>query len=309
MAIFSFFIVVATILWYLNKLSNEYTTDLQFPLRIINQPKGKIIVGEPVEKLTLRVNAFGYYLLRYKISASLIPITIDLNEVLLLPYKKSSSHFYILSTRLRSTIVSQIGGEFRLEAVLPDTLFFEFTSLEEKKVKVLPKVVTTFEKQYMQSGPVVVSPDSITLSGPKSILDTINHVETLPVKGDRLYSDLEVTGSLPPIKQVAFSHRRVSIVVPVEKFTEATISLPIEVKNKPDNIEVKLIPSTVNFKCNVVLSRYNNLNNRYFTAQVDYFAIDWSSTNKLRVNITRMPDFITKFDFEPKYVEYIIEKK
>jgi YbbR domain-containing protein len=232
-----------------------------------------------------------------------------LSQVTLIPHKNSDTQFFVITSRLRSSISSQVGGEFQLEAILPDTLMFEFTSLVEKKVKVIPNLSISFERQYMQSASVVVFPDSITISGPKLVIDTISKIITLPIREDRLNSDFEATGTLPPIKQVAFSHRKVDITVPVEKFTEALVSVPIEVKNKPSDTEVKLIPSTINFKCNVVLSQYSNLNSRYFTAQVDYSSIDWNTSNKLRVTITRMPDFINKFDFEPKYVEYIIERK
>jgi hypothetical protein len=302
-------VVVATILWYLNKLSSEYTTDLSFPLRIVNQPKGKIIVGDPPKEISLKVNAFGYYLLRYKIGSSLMPITVDLSQAYLLPYNNSDSQFFLLTSRLRRSISSQLSGEFQLEAIMPDTLFFEFTTLVEKKVRVVPNLNITFERQYMQSGPVIALPDSITISGPKSLIDTISEIYTLPVKQDRLVSTFETSATLPSIKQVAFSHRKVEVTLPVEKFTEASITVPVEVNNQPENTDVKLIPSSVVLKCNVVLSQYSNLNSRYFTAQVDYFAIDMNMAKRLRVTITRKPDFIQKYDFEPKYIEYIIEKK
>ena len=309
LAIFSFFIVVATILWYLNKLGNEYTADLSFPLRIVNQPKGKIIVGEPPKEISLKVNAFGYFLLRYKIGSSLMPITIDLSQVILQSYNNSDSRFFLLTSRLRRSISSELSSDFQLEAIMPDTLFFEFTTLVEKKVKVLPKLSISLERQYMQSGPVIAFPDSVTISGPKSLIDTIADIFTLPIKQDRLVSTFETEGVLPTIKQVAFSHRKVKITVPIEKFTEASITIPVEVKNKPEDIDIKLIPGSVVLKCNVVLSQYSNLNSRYFTAQVDYFAIDMNMAKRIRVTISRKPDFIQKYDFEPKYIEYIIEKK
>ena len=308
LAVFSFFLVIAIILWYLNKLTNEYTTELLFPVKIVNQPKGKVIVGEPVKELSLRVTAFGYNLLPYKIGSSLLPITIDLNQSILTPIPGTGSRSYILTSRLRHSISSQLSGDFQLESILPDTIIFEFTTLVEKKVKVKPNLQVNFERQFMQAGLVVTTPDSIIISGPKSIIDTINQVTTLPIIRSNLFENTDLVASLPVIKQVGFSHRKVHVMLPVEKFTEAKIDVPIEAVNVPSDIAIKLMPSIVTIKCNVVLSQYTTLNSKQFSVQVDYNSVDQNSGNRLRVNVTRKPDKVQRYDFEPKYVEYLIEK-
>ncbi len=307
-AIFTFFLIVATILWYLNKLSYEYDTELVYPVRFENFPKGKVMVGEPPHNLKIGVKAFGYTLLRYKLVASISPLVIDLNKTPLLPQRDSESIFYITAARMRSPIISQLRGELQLLSVLPDTIFFELTSLVQRKVAVKPDLQIFTEKQHMRSGPVTIVPDSIIISGPKTIIDTIAELNTALLRLDKLTSSVERYIPIIQIPQVGYSHRRVSATIPVEKYTEATFSTPIDIRNNPQDVQLILLPRSVNIKCNVPLSQYANLSSRYFDVFVDYSSIDISLGNKLRVQVVSKVEFIGNIDFEPKYVEFIIEK-
>lgn len=307
LSIFTFFLFVATALWYLNKLSYEYITDITFPLKVANMPKGKVIVGEPPKEITLGVKAYGYTLLRYKIASSLSPINLNLDQVPLVPIPNSDTKFFILTSRVRRSIINQLKGELLLERIAPDSLFFEFTQLSEKKVKVSPQIEYSFDRQFMLSGPIIVSPDSITISGPTTIIDTINSISTVSANFDKLSSSENSNVYLKEINQVGLSHRRVNLTIPVEKFTEAKLTKAIEVRNLPDTLRLILIPRTVELKCNVVMSRYKNLS-EIVDVYVDYHDIKNSMDNKLRVQHSGQPYVISNFDLDPMFVEFIIER-
>jgi len=275
----------------------------------VNNPKGKVIVGEPANSLQLKVTAYGYNLLRYSLGSSMMPLTIDLLNAPVIPLRNSETRYYLLTSKIIHSFESQLSSELTLEEIQPDTIFFEFADLVAKRVNVVPDLRVSFERQYMQSGPLVVEPDTITISGPSSIIDTITNIKTLPLVYDKLYLPLEEMATLPKIQQVGFSHRKVMVKLPVEKYTEATIQVPIEIRNKPPDINIKLIPSTVDLKCNVVLSRYNLLKSSDFTLSVEYKSIEENKSGRLRVIVSRKPSYIHKIDFKPKYVDFIIEQK
>ena len=306
--IFTFFLVVATILWYLNKLGYEYDTELAFPVRFENFPNGKVVVGEPPHHLSMRVKTYGYTLLKHKLVASISPLVIDLERTPLLQFKRSDSKFFLTAAGLRSSIASQLRGDLQLISVHPDTLFFELTSLTNRKVPVKPDLRLSFEKQHMQSAPISIEPDSVVISGPKTIIDTIAALHSQEIRLDKLTSTAEQSAVLSPIQQVAFSVRKVEVRIPVEKFTEATFSCPIDIKNLPPNIRLILLPRTVNIKCNIPLSHYSTLGSGCFEAYVDFNSIDNSLGNTIRVHTIPKKEFISNFDFEPKFVEFFIEK-
>jgi hypothetical protein len=309
LVIFTFFVFVATILWYLNNLTYEYSTEITFPLRIENMPRGKVLIGEPPKNITLQVRAYGYTLLRYKMGASLSPLFLDLDQLPLLPISGSDSKFFILTSTIRNSFLSQLSGDLQLGIIPIDSLFFEFTKMASKRVEVFPIVNYSIEKQHMLAGPVVLKPDSITISGPQTLIDTINRIKTKPIRLDRLTANHSSTVYLQDIYQVGFSHRRVTLDIPVEKFTEANVSSNIIVRNLPDTLRLILLPRSINIKCNVLISRYKNLNQgEVLKPYVDFNDLQTLSGNRLIINIESQPYVVTIIDYEPKYVDYIIER-
>jgi hypothetical protein len=307
--IFLFFLIVSTLIWYLSKLSHEYSTNLSYPIRYESLPKGKVLVGEPVRKMQLKVKAFGYTLLKCKMSAALSPIELDLSKHLSQSFEGAKPKFFILTYRIRNSVAKQLGSDILLEGIEPDTLFVELAEMVEKIVPVQPIIETDFERQFMQSGTMSIEPDMVTLSGPKSILDTVLNVKTKLLKLSKLNQKVVKKLSLIPIHQVSFSSRFVLVNIPVEKYTELAIDVPVEIENMPDSIKLMFIPKNISVKCNVVLSRYFALKPRMFKAVVDYKLITKSLNKKLKVRIAMVPDNVSLVDFDPKYVEYIIEKR
>lgn len=309
LVIFIFFLIVSTIIWYLSKLSHEYSTTLAYPIRYESLPKGKVLVGEPPRKIQLRVKAFGYTLLKEKLSAALSPIELDLNKHLSQSFDGPKSKQFILTYRLRNGVVKQLGSEILLEGIEPDTLFLELAAMADKTVKVIPDIQTDFEQQYMQSGDLTLEPREITISGPKSVIDTIVSVKTRQVNFKKLNQKVLKKMSLIPINQVSFSHRSVLLSLPVEKYTEITMKIPVDIENQPDNVKLMVIPRTIDVKCNVVLSKYFTLKPIMFRAVVDYVQISNSLNKKLKVKLVTFPEYVSLVDFYPKYVEYIIENR
>ncbi|MBN1989221.1 MAG: YbbR-like domain-containing protein [Bacteroidales bacterium] len=309
MAIFGFFLLIATALWYLNKLSHEYTTTLSYPVRFVNLPRGKVLVGDLPKRLDLKVNAYGYTLLRYKMSAALVPVEFSFSEIPLRPIGLSKTKYYVLTSKALGHFSSQLSSDIRLDAILPDSLVFEFASTIEKRVKVEPVLKVGFAKQFMLAGTPKITPDSITISGPQSLVDTISAIYTKPIRLDRISKTVTKSVALPTINQIGFSHRKVEVSIAVEKFTEASVKIPVEVINIPDSLKLTIMPRMVAVKCNVIMSRYFDLKPRQFRAVVDYSFIDESLSKRLRVKILEQPSFIQELDFEPKFVEYLIERK
>lgn len=307
LVIFGFFILVSTLFWYLSKLSHEYSSTINYPIKFVHLPTGKVLVGTPPEKISLRVKAFGYTLLRYKMSAVMIPLEIDLQKTRTRLMKNSSTKLFINTSTLTKSISTQLSGDLILEDISPDTLFIEFAKVVEKKVKVKLKHRISFEKQYMQSGEIISDPDSITLSGPKSIIDTLKEVTSRLIKFEKLNETTITPVKIRQIPQVAYSHKSVKVTIPVEKYTEKSIKVLINVMNIPDGYQVITLPDAVDVRLNVTLSHYFDLKSQMFRVFSYYKPI--SGNELLEVKLESFPEFVQIIDFEPKQVEYIIKKQ
>jgi hypothetical protein len=113
---------------------------------------------------------------------------------------------------------------------------------------------------------------------------------------------------MQPQHKVEYDPLEVWIQVPVEKFTEASLKVQIEVINMPESLLLRPFPPAVTVSCQIGLSAYETLNEHLFRAVIDYAEVGNMLGNKLQVQIIKMPVYIQSVNFTPKSVEYIVER-
>ena len=305
---FFFFLLLSVLFWFLTAMNKEYPTSISYPVRYIRFPEKKVLVNDIPDRLELTVNASGYTLLRYKLQSRIAPIIFDVNSFSLNTVLGDPSTLYILTSYAKDRIAKQLSSEIEILNISPDSLFFQFADKASKKVPVEPDLDISFEKQYMQVGPYLVEPDSVTISGPEMIIDTINVVATEAVIMSDANRSFDMELEMKPLHKVEFDPFEVWIQVPIEKFTEASLKVRIEVINMPESLLLRPFPPAVTVSCQIGLSAYETLNEHLFRAVIDYAEVDNMLGNKLQVKIIKMPVYIQSVNFTPKSVEYIVER-
>lgn len=308
--IFSSFLVLSIVLWFLTALSKNYNATISYPVRYIKLPEDRVLVNEMPDKLLLSVNAQGYTLLRYKLKSRLLPIIFDVKSFRLsnIPGKDANT-VYILTSIAKNKIQKQLSSDIEVLDISPDSLIFRFASEVERLVPVRAEFDISYAKQYMQVGTVVVIPDSIKVNGPATVIDTMNEIHTNREVFRNVDKTLEFTSQVIHGEQLKYSHDKVRVRIPVEKFTEANFNIPLTYENLPDSLDLKLFPDEIKLTCRVGLSYYDQLSEHSFTAMVDYRETGQNLGNKLQVELTKIPGFVRSVSYHPKSVEYIIERK
>jgi hypothetical protein len=305
---FFFFLLLSILFWFLTSMNKEYTAEISYPVRYIRFPEEKVLVNDIPDRLDLTVNASGYTLLSYRWRSRIAPIIFDVNSFSLNTMHNDPSTVYILSTYAKDRIAKQLSSEIQIIDINPDSLIFQFASRIEKFVPVMVNLDLEFEKQFMQVGPYKIDPDSILISGPELILDTISIIDTESFATADVSESFEKELSLLRINKVDMDPSEVWVQVPVEKYTEASIKVPIEVINLPDSLLLRAFPAQITVNFQVGLSAYESLNEHFFRAVVDFAEAGSMLGNKLQVRLDRMPEFIQSVNYTPKTVEYILEK-
>lgn len=306
--IFFFFLLLSILFWFLTALNKEYVTTISYPVRYIRFPENKILVNDVPDKLELTVNASGFVLLSYQLRSRLTPIIFDVNSFSPNTFRNDPSSVYILSSYAKEGISRQLSSEIKILDIRPDSLIFRFAERVKKLVPVNLRLSFSFEKQFMQVGPYTLEPDSVTISGPEVIVDSIDEVETEELVRSGINKSFDLEIKIRPIKKIDLDPVEIWLQVPVEKFTEASLKIPIEVVNIPDSLVLRTFPGEVNITCQVGLSAYETLNEHLFRAVVDYADAGTMLGSKLQVNLVRVPDYIQSLNYSPKSVEYILEK-
>jgi len=307
--IFGFFLLIAVVIWFMNILSNNYTAEIKYPVRYFNYPSQKMEIGNPPEELTIKVNAQGYTLLRFQLSSKYSSLNFNLNSFTMYRLPGSdSSVFYLQTSYARDYIRNQLSRDFELISIEPDTLFFRFANIRSKYVPVKPSFTYQLGKQMIHKSPLLIMPDSVLVSGPDFIIDTLSQLETMPDELGVISRSKEFVIKMKQLEYLMIKTENIHVSFNIEQFTEKTIQVPVTASNLPEKIELRTFPPAVQLTCRVGLSNYEKLQSSSFKAQVDYNEITRSETGKLKVEVVKQPEFVTAVSFLPKTVEYLIEK-
>ena len=304
---FCFFLLFSAIIWYLNKLNGDYVIDIKVPLNVTYSETDKMLVEEDSHTLKLQIKAKGYAILKYKLRAKLSPLSIDISSYKLRHYRHLPNQYYILTANLRNNLSTQLPSSVRIENINPDTLFFKFSTLYSKKVPVVASSKISFDDQYMQVGEIVLSPDSITISGPKSVVENKTFVVSAPIVADKLNGQKNGYVSLAEDKNIKMSATEVAYTIDVAKFTEGKLRLPVHF-NGQDSLEILLIPSNVEVTYRVAVSDYGKVQPSMFRLGVDAESPN-ALTNNVKVKVLAAPSFINNIRIEPDFVELYNQKR
>lgn len=303
--VFIICLLIASSLWFLNALSKDYTATVYYPVKYTNPPKKLLLVNQPPERLELNVEAHGFTLLRHKLNIAFSPIVLNLSS--LIKNLPSGNGTYTVSTRnLVDKISDQISKEINVINVHPEYLEFQFDSLISKMVPVKPHVQTVFMPRYNLKSPVATIPGMVKVTGPSNIIDTLEFVLTRFKTFSKIEHSFEKNIDLIVPENLSVSPDHVLIKVEVDTYTEKELTIPLKVRNQPENSFVKLFPSEIKIIISVGLSEFDKIGPADFEASVD-FATASKESETLKVIIDKQPELNQVIRFVPERVEYLIE--
>ena len=296
---------ISVFFWLLMTLSKEYSMTVRFPVEYINMPVDKVISNALPEAIDIEIRAKGFDLLAYKFRKTHQTVDVDMKDARSMNYKNV---YFLLSNSRIDKMRMQFSKEIHIVKINPDTIFINFNRKVSKKVPVKYNVSLFFNKQFNLTDSVTIQPQYVTISADKEVISKIDTVETQLVTIKDLSNSTTV--KLPLVrspKHVELSHSFVNATINVTKYTEASLELPVEVENLPPGYSFKAFPDKVIVKFNVAFKNYEKMNAQSFRAVVDYNKIDKES-NKLKVQLAKVPTGVRNVKLVTEKVEYIISK-
>lgn len=311
LSVFIICLLFSSLFWLLTVFSKEYTTNISFNACFLNLPADKILIKDLPTKIDIKIKASGFALLGVQYSAQNDTLFIDASNVKKhLSDQSTNDIYYLLLNNQLSLMAEQLGGSMKVEKIFPDTVTFVFDQKSQKIVPVKLNLTYSFAKQYQLNGKVKVIPSNIIIKGPKSVLDNINFLET---KAHNIKNIESTKRHIVPLKYnvnegVDYGINSVVAEIPVEKYTEAELMLPITIKNVPFGYVVKTFPSQVKVKFNVSLENYDLIKPTQFIVEANLAEVNNISNNRIKVRLVKQPDFISKAKIIDTQVEFIMRK-
>lgn len=209
--------VAASIFWLFTALNKSYSTNIRFPLQF-EFDRSKFAPAEQLpQTILINVKGTGWDLFRKYFGVKVPKLTI--------PIERPAETKKIVASTLPMVLTSQLGN-VQINHIVLDTIRLQLEPLIYRKV---PIVVDTnaidFKGNFGRTSRVVITPDSVDLSGPMSAIHDTPDPIVLQVSDKRidanyqgelevLVSEPEYIQRNPPVVEVRFE---VGDFVPMER--------------------------------------------------------------------------------------------
>lgn len=314
--IFLLCFLFSSVAWLFIKLSREAATVLPLELNITNIPDELVLTHRSDTAFALSVKTTGIKILTTNSLRNTNKLEADFTSLQKLRGNDNTQFFYTATqAEIRFSMLNEI-PRTGLKAH-PDTIFFTASEAFLKKVPVVVQKELDFRPGFKMYDLPISFPDSVYVRGPVVLKDSVNFIETEPLKVNQ--ADKNIQTQLPlinpyPDRQLHLSEQQVDVTVPIAEFTESTAELPLhidcpEIDNKSSGNQLMLFPEKVTVFYLVALKDINSISPDMFTATVS--CPDTLSRDKprLKTHVVEYPGLVEIIRTKPQEVEYVWIKK
>jgi len=297
--------------WGFIKISKTFEADFEVPVAFVNSRVGEIVSNQSHQLVTYTLTASGLKILLNKISSQVDTLFADLRNTPRIE-RDGNTWSYIAENQMKQLLFEAFGPGFRVLQVTPDTVFAALGRVVEKMVPVRIDSSLSFEKGFGVRDSLLLSTDSVKISGPARVVDTINVVYTNRIQLENLSKSkafsVQIVNPGTSSGLQLFPHQ-VEVTIPIEEFTEASLDIPLRVKQTPGkeggSLQLKLFPERVNVVFMVPLRDYASVGHSHFDAYVLAPSPN-DGVKYLEVFVESIHGFVRIQSISPALVECII---
>lgn len=312
------FLLVATMLWYGNKLGNRFVADVTIPVHLVNDYAAQMWVEDPDIEIRCQVEALGTRLLSYRwgvADAVRIPISqlVGAMPESGSPGRKSdkiSSVDYCVGRGTLNSALASVISDMRVLQVIDSSLTLNVWPVVSRRMAVHSRMDITTAPQYLQLGRVHFSPDSVVIRGPLPVLDTLDGISTQRIFLRELHSTAGGRIALDVPRVVEASEQQVDYRVEVAPYTQQQVTLPVRVTSLPAALGAIVVPGSVEVSLNVPLGSVENIRPERIHATVRYSASTQSGHGRYIVAIDSLSVGTEVMCVTPAAIElFVVEKQ
>ncbi len=299
---FSFFLIFSAVVWVLVQFSKTYTQLIEIPVNYINAPLDKSISEDRPDHVDLQLQDNGFSIYYYKFFNP--QLNVDLSKA----KETEDKLVYTLQNHL-SEIEQQLKIDFEKSLIVQEEIVVPFQFKKEKTLKVEPRIEVNYAVGYSAEEPIKIIPDSVKVSGPAKIIDSISTVYTQSLKLDKVNQDLDGTVKIDTagLGVLSFYENSVGYFQNVEKFTEGSAEIAIEVINLPDNLNVVYFPKSVIVYYQVNLKQFESVSASDFRIVCDYKQVK-KGDDYMIAQIVEKPTFINNVRLNERRIQFVIKR-
>ncbi|MGY5352896.1 hypothetical protein ACXGQW_10125 [Wenyingzhuangia sp. IMCC45533] len=299
--VFLLFVLCTCVFWLINQLSKNYNQVVNYEVVYVDLPDAFVFQEAPPSTISVRLHTTGYYFFKKAFTSN--QLEISLKNVM----QEGGYQYFLSNTNISKQVRLSINDRVQVIEILEDRLLFKLGKRSFKKVPVIPNLQIDYHLGYHSFEGVQLYPDSIQVSGPELQLKKVDKIYLEPYQETDVLTS--ISQNLPIVKpqgdKLTFDHESVRVEIEVEKVTEKTLILPIQVINT-GNKEVVVYPKKIKVHCKVRLSQFNEINESDFIVVTDF---NKRGDKYIATELIKKPSSILSVKVQTDKVEYLILKQ
>ncbi len=295
-----FSLIFAFLVWASVNLGNQFQIAIDVPVKIEHLRADQAIAIPLPKSVHCTVQGTGWQILNTIFSPSL-RYTIDFKQL-----TKKDTLFTYKELNERANISSSIN----IIEIFPETVLVRLDLKTTKTVPILPMVNASFHEGFGLVGKVKTYPDSIEITGARSLLKKILFWKTNNIILNDINSPVKTIAALADSLsfEIARSHSTASISFDVQPIAEKTISdISIEIVQIPENKKIVLIPPKITIIVRSGVNIITPLSEKDFSAFIDYKSILLDTSGMISPSIVG-PDNVKIVQLNPNKIQYVMRK-
>lgn len=285
--------IVALCLWLLVNLSRDYNLNIEMPISLGAVPEEKALAEDLPEEATVSVTGEGWKLINLYNNPPGINVEVNNAEV----------NIYDQVQRKMNMMPN-----ISVQKVQPLILTVQLEDRVSKKVPLRSTVSVSFRDQYDFVDPPGLKPDSITVSGARSLVRNIREWSTDSVHIANVSDDISSPVDLKePGELITISKQQAEFTAQVSQFTEGEAMVDIKTRGFSSDQNVSFSPSSITVKYDVPIDEYTEIQDfNPFRAYVTYEQIQRNSSGFITPQIEQTANnyHIRLRSFQPRRVAY-----
>jgi YbbR domain-containing protein len=290
--VFVMSILIALVMWVVVNLGRDLSTTVQFELSIGELPDNLALASDLPGTITASVSGEGWKLLPLRNNTQTIAIDINQAEILLAD---------MIREKVGPTGVNVL-------AVQPAILRTVLEERISKRVPIQLQQSISFRGQHNLVGNLKATPDSVTISGARSIVENIKFWPTRPLELANVNSDISEQVLLQQLPMILASDILQTMVsAQVSEYTEGEQRVRVDVSDLPFGTDVTFNPAYVTIRYTIPIDEYaQSQTEPLFSALVPYSDIRLDSTGYISPMITTLSDSLNAKvrSVQPRRVSY-----
>ncbi len=293
-----FVIAFSILLWTFVSFSGVFSITMNLPVKVINIPKEYAISSISTNEVTVNLKGQGWLLAKQ---------TFGRTPKFYIPSPKKKGVYTVSTIKVLNTN-QWLSSNLQLDKITPEKISIKLEKKISKKVKIVPILDLKYSPGYNLVSQITVHPDSVQVSGPRSLVKKIKVINTKKRKFTDLEKHTTEKIKLKKIPFLTYNINECTVSFDVQKIVDKTFEdIQVGLTGVPSRYDVILSPDRITVALRGGINLLSKMKKEDITSYVKFIQVINDTTGAVEP-IINIPNFTSIIYKRPQKIEYIIKK-